>query len=86
MKAQEEFIVRAFGNMTGHQLRQRVRRDLKDLVAYTYATGIDGSPTLAERTRVFWMRLVCRRQIEGKQSIRTTQYFFQGAGFVMRTA
>jgi hypothetical protein len=85
MKAKEDFIIRAFGNMTCYQLRQRIRRDLKDLVAYTYATALDGSPTLGERARVWWIRLVCRMQVEGKQSIRTTHYLHQGVGFLARS-
>lgn len=83
MKAKGDFIIRAVGNMTCYQLCQRIRRDLKDLVAYTYATGVDGSPTLGERARVWWFRLVCRMQVDGKQSIRTMQYLYQGVGFLL---
>ena len=85
MKAKEDFIVRAFGYMTGYQLCRRIQRDLKDLVAYNYATGVDGSPTLGERIRVWWFRLVSRMQIDGKQSIRTTQYLYRGVGFLTRS-
>lgn len=86
MKAKEDFIIRDIGNMTCYQLRQRIRRDLNDLVAYNYATGVDGSPTSAEHARVWWMRLVCRMQVDGRQSIRTTQYLYQGVGFLARSS
>jgi hypothetical protein len=86
MKANEAFIIRALGNMSCYQLRQRIRRDLKDLVAYTYATALDGSPTFSERLRIGWIRLVCPMQIEGKQGRRATQYLFQGVGFVARSS
>jgi hypothetical protein len=85
MKAKEDYIIRAVGDMSCYQLRQRIRGDLKDLVAYTYVTGLDGSPTLGERARVGWMRLMCRMHVEGKQTIRAGQYLHHGVGFVARS-
>jgi hypothetical protein len=71
--------------MSCHQLRNNIRRDLKDLVAYTYVTALDGSPTLGERLRVAWIRLVCQMRIDGQQHRRALQFFHQGVGFVARS-
>lgn len=84
MKAKEEYIVRALRNMTDYQLRRRIRRDLRDLVAYTYMTTLDGSPIFRERMRVSWIRLVCPMQIDGKQSRKGAQFAYKGVGFVAR--
>jgi hypothetical protein len=61
-----------------------IRSDLKDLVAYTYATALDGSPTIREWLRVAWVWLVCPMQIKGEQNRRAMQLLYQGVGFVTR--
>jgi hypothetical protein len=66
MEAREEFIVRRVANLTCYELRKGIRADLKYLIAYTYATALDGSPTICEWLRVAWIRLVCPMQIRAR--------------------
>jgi hypothetical protein len=84
MKAKEQFIIRRVGNLTCHQLRSSIRRDLRDLVAYTHATALDGSPSIRKRARIGLIRLICPMQINGQQQRRVTHIFYQGVGFVAR--
>jgi hypothetical protein len=85
MRAREKFIIRRVGNLTCHQLRENIRCDLKDLVAYTYATALDGSPSIRERLRIGIIRFVCPMHIEGQQHRRAAQFLYQGVGFVARS-
>jgi hypothetical protein len=76
MRAREKFIIRRVGNLTCHQLRENIRCDLKDLVAYTYATALDGSPSIRERLRIGIIRFVCPMHIEGQQHRRAAQFLY----------
>jgi hypothetical protein len=58
MKANERFVLLHIGPLSAYQLRSRLRRDLRDLVAYNYATTLDGEPTLRERIRIRWITSV----------------------------
>ncbi len=71
---------------SGGQLRSRLRRDLRDLVAYNYATALDGEPTLRERIRIRWIRLISTIEIKGEQYIPMNKTLFGGVGFLARTS
>jgi hypothetical protein len=85
MEAKEEFIVRRVANLTCYELSKGIHANLNDLIAYTYATTLDGCPTICERLRVRWLRLVCPMQIKGEQNRRATQLLYQGVGFIARS-
>ena len=86
MKANEKFVLLHIGPLSAHQLRSRLRRDLKDLVAYNYATTIDGAPTFRERIRIRWIRLISIIEIKGEQYIPVYKVLFTGGGFLARTS
>jgi hypothetical protein len=83
-KAKERFVLRYIGPLTCYQLRRRLRRDLKDLVAYNYATTLDGNPTLRERTRVAWIKFISRIEVKGVQYVPMQKMLYNGAGFLTR--
>ncbi len=64
--AREKYLI--LGTWKPEELAEQVEAHLQTLVAYQYVTSIDGQPTLSERLKVYWLRLVCLREIDGQQS------------------
>ena len=86
MTANERFVLLHIGPLSAYQLRDRLRRDLKDLVAYNYATTLDGEPTIYERIRVRWIKLISMLEVRGEQYIPMNKVLFGGVGFLARTS
>lgn len=86
MNANEKFVLLHIGRLSWFQLCGRLRRDLKDLVAYNYATTLDGEPTIVERVRVAWIKLVSLIEVRGEQSIPARRVLFGGIGFLARVS
>jgi hypothetical protein len=80
--AREKYLV--LGAWKPQKLAERLEDHLQALVAYHYATSIDGQPTFSERGKVGWLRLVCLRQIDGQQSIAARLFFRWLAGLATR--
>ncbi len=64
-KPVEDYIYLRIGRYSGKYLAKRLRRDLKDLVAYGCATSLDAEATLSEKLRVWWLRRTRPMQIKG---------------------
>ena len=86
MKANEKFVLLHIGPLSAYQLRSRLRRDLRDLVAYNYATTLDGEPTRRECIRIRWLRLISIIEVKGEQYIPMNKALFSGVGFLARTS
>lgn len=86
MTANEKFVLLHIGRLSWFQLRRRLRGDLKDFVAYNYATTLDGEPTISERVRVAWIKLVSLIEVKGEQSIPVQRALFGGIAFLMRVS
>jgi hypothetical protein len=67
--ATEKYLVLGFWKP--EHLAEQIEGHLRVLVAYQYVTSIDGQPTLSERLKIRWLRLVCLREIDGQQSVAT---------------
>jgi len=86
MEAKERLVLRHIGPLSCYQLCRRLHRDLRDLVAYNYATTLDGDPTLRERIRVAWIRFISLIEVKGEQYIPMNRVLFGGVGFLARTS
>jgi hypothetical protein len=64
--ATEDLIFLGIGRFSGMQLKDRLRRDMKALIAYTYVTSVDGSPTFGERIKVWWLQTAYPHGKEGE--------------------
>lgn len=62
----EEVIFLGIGRYGGGALAARLTKDLKSLAAYTHVTSVDGSPTLSETLRVWWLRSFHPHTIKGE--------------------
>lgn len=58
------------GKMSVSGLKKASRGYLRDLVAYQYATALDGQPTRLERLRVWWLRTTHTTEVDGVRKIR----------------
>jgi hypothetical protein len=65
-KPVEDHIYLRIGRYSGYQLSRPLRRDLKDLVAYSCVTSLDAEATLSERLRIWWLRHTRPMQIKGE--------------------
>ena len=65
--AKESCLV--LGPWKPERLAEQLEDHLRALVAYCYVTRIDGQPTVSERLKIGWLRLVCVRQVDGQQSV-----------------
>jgi len=63
---EEKMIFLRIGHFTGYQLKTFLDRDIKDLVAYAYASSADTEPTFRERMRVWFLRHFHPRQVDEK--------------------
>jgi hypothetical protein len=61
-RVHENLIFLRIGQRSASRLIDGLRRDLADFVAYELVTSLDGSPSLAQRLRVQWLRLSKRSQ------------------------
>ncbi|HEV7284475.1 MAG TPA: hypothetical protein VGN75_06430, partial [Kaistia sp.] len=55
-RVNEDRIYIRIGDFSSAQLMGWVKKDLANLIAYAHVTNIDGTPTIAERFRVGWLR------------------------------
>lgn len=62
----ENVIILRFGERSAARLLDGLRRDLSDLIAYELVTSLDGSPSLAQRLRVQWLRWSRRTQRDSR--------------------
>ncbi|MBD8663040.1 hypothetical protein IFT59_07210 [Rhizobium sp. CFBP 8752] len=65
-KMQEKLIYLRIGHFSAHQLRSKMHRDIRDLVAYAYCSSVDTEPTFGERVRVWFIRRFCPRYVDDK--------------------
>jgi hypothetical protein len=79
-KPVEDHIYLRIGRYSGQQLAKHLRRDLKDLVAYSCVTSLDAEATLTDKLRVWWLRFVCPMQIKGEY-VRSLMFRNAGALF-----
>ncbi|MGQ0590405.1 MAG: hypothetical protein ACT4N8_12900 [Sphingosinicella sp.] len=64
-RVHEKLIFLRIGRISAARLRDRLARDLRDLVAYEMVGSLDTRPTLRQRLRVRWLRLVKYKQMDG---------------------
>jgi len=76
-KPVEDHIYLRIGRYSGYQLSRLLRRDLKDLVAYSCVTSLDAEPTLSEQLRIWWLRHTRPTQIKGEY-IRPLSFGYAG--------
>jgi hypothetical protein len=82
----EDQIYIRIGKYTAFQLFDRLSRDLKDLVAYSYVTSMDADPTLWEKTRIQWLRKMHPTQLKGEfTSASIFRHGHAAFEFTMRT-
>ena len=62
----EQLIFLRVGFYTARQLESRMRRDIKNFVAYAYYSGLDTDPTFRERTRVWFLRRFYSTNVDDK--------------------
>lgn len=55
-KMREKLIYLRIGHFSAHQLRSKMHRDIRDLVAYAYCSSVDTEATIGERARVWFIR------------------------------
>jgi hypothetical protein len=65
-KPLEDHIYLRIGRYSGYRLSRLLRRDLKDLVAYSCVTSLDAEATLGEKLRIWWLRRTRPMQIKGE--------------------
>lgn len=71
-KVHEKLIFLRIGRISAARLRDRLERDLRDLVAYEMVGSLDTSPTLRQRLRVQWLRFAKYKQMDsGFTGVRT---------------
>jgi hypothetical protein len=63
-KVHEKLIFLRMGRISAARLRDRLERDLRDLVAYEMVGSLDTTPTLRQRMRVRWLRFVKYKQMD----------------------
>lgn len=80
--ASEKYLI--LGYWKPDRLAEQIEGHLHVLAAYQYVTSIDGKPTLLERFKIWWLRLVCLREIDGQQSVATKVFFGWLAGMATR--
>jgi hypothetical protein len=82
----EDHIYLRIGRYSGYQLFRLLRRDLKDLVAYSCVTSLDAEATLSEKLRIWWLRHTHPMQIKGEY-IRPLSFGYAGtpSEFTTRT-
>lgn len=61
-RVRENLIFLRLGQRSASRLFDGLARDLADFIAYELVTSLDGSPTVAQRLRVHWLRLSRRSQ------------------------
>jgi hypothetical protein len=76
-KPVEDQIYLRVGRYSGYQLSRLLRRDLKDLVAYSCVTSLDAEATPGEELRVWWLRHTHPMQIKGEY-IRPPTFRYPG--------
>lgn len=54
----EQMIILKSGRLAALILRDRMKRDLRDLVAYEMVSAVDGTPTTEQRLRIEWLKAV----------------------------
>lgn len=64
----EKLIYLRIGHYSAHQLRQRLRGDIHDLVAYAYCSSVDIEPNFRERARVWFLRRFHPLDVDGNFS------------------
>jgi hypothetical protein len=79
---QEEHLILGFWKP--ENLADQIEAHLKTLVAYQYVTSIDGEPTRGERLKVWWLRMVCLRKVDGEHSVAAKVAFRWLAGMATR--
>jgi hypothetical protein len=65
-KPVEDHVYLRIGRYSGYHLSRLLRRDLKDLVAYSCVTSLDAEASLSEKLRVWWLRHTHPLQIKGE--------------------
>jgi hypothetical protein len=85
-KPGEDHIYLRVGRYSGYKLSRLLRRDLKDLVAYSCVTSLDAEATLSEELRIWWLRHTHPMQIMGRY-IRPLTFGYAGtpSEFTTRT-
>lgn len=77
-KAEEDNILIGYEKCYFPALHKRIKRDMKDLVAYGHVTSINGQPTLREKLRVKWLRFSRARNIKNEfTSSKKTEIFWK---------
>ncbi|GLU25536.1 hypothetical protein [Brucella sp. NBRC 12950] len=64
--ANEDTLFLRIGFFDQWELRQGVRQDVKDLIAYAYETSIDLYPTFSQKFRIKWLRFANEKNVDGK--------------------
>ncbi|MCP1844421.1 hypothetical protein ACVIHI_002658 [Bradyrhizobium sp. USDA 4524] len=62
----EDHIFLRIGHYGGIDLLDKLRSDLKDLVAYAYVSSLELEPTIADRIRFWWLRKTQPHSIDQK--------------------
>ena len=68
-RVKEDHIFLRIGQYSGIDLLDKLRTDLKDLVAYTYISSLELDPSIADRIRFWWLRTTRPHSLE-KQFVR----------------
>ncbi len=63
-RVHEKLIFLRIGRISAARLRDRLERDLRDLVAYEMVGSLDTRPTLRQRLRVQWLRFAKYKQMD----------------------
>lgn len=80
-KVEESFIFRGIGRLSGaNLLRNLVRRDFDDLVAYAYVSSVEAQATRREPWRILWLRMISAMQSGDKHEPPKIKGYMGGAG------
>jgi hypothetical protein len=66
LKSKEDCLIVRVGNYTCHEIKRKIRHDLKKLCSYSHVTSIDGDSNFMERICVFVMRSIYSKNVENK--------------------
>ncbi|KAA1237123.1 hypothetical protein FHL81_10820 [Agrobacterium tumefaciens] len=80
-KAEEDFIFRGIGRLSGaNLLRNLKKRDFDDLIAYAYVSSIEAQAMSRESRRIWWLRLISAMRIGDKHEPPKIKAYMGGAG------
>lgn len=80
----EDRIYIRIGDFSGSNLLDWVKKDIDALTAYAHVTSVDGSPTLKEKFKVWWLRRFHPSSVDSKHTqpagIQQAQAFIEFSG------